>query len=663
MAAVKLQGKSKVGLTRVFEDGQSRKNSGARNFKVLPENEQLKIDDDGLAKPATGASEHARRSALVANKGVVMNTASNSKVGLKSMKKSSGIYGSSANMKARKALADVSNVQGNSMRNIKQDASKMKVLASTGTKLGDASSRKSFMGRLHRKIIQVDGQLEASKRVSTSSIPPLGAQKINKSGGRSSIATEGRTTRKSLLPSLTRRSLPVPRRVNREDMSNRKGNAGSSDTAKKISGISTKEETVRKVAPQLSGATSHLRKTRVSDGHVHINLGARVKTNVLYASSRKSTKPLVKRTLKASNAPRTSKSKSKSAAAISSQDEEAVALSLPDNNLPVVSNDAYEGQLPSGGDSNPRTSSLEIIGRKKSTRRKSYTTLLMERSKLLKESGEMTEQDNLPNIDDECNQLEVSEYVDDIYQYYWVTEAQAPALMSYMSIQTDLTPHMRGILINWLIEVHLKYELMPETLYLTVSLLDQYLSLVAIEKNELQLVGLTALLLASKYEDFWHPSVKELLSISVESYTREQILGMEKLILRKLKFRLNGPTPYVFMVRFLKAAQSDKRLEHLAFFLIELCLVEYEALAFKSSLVCASAIYVARCTLQIAPPWTPLLHKHCRYEVSQLRNCAEMILKFHKSARAGNLMVTCEKYSRPELSRVATLKPLDNLPL
>ncbi|KAI9112805.1 hypothetical protein K1719_016122 [Acacia pycnantha] len=69
----------------------------------------------------------------------------------------------------------------------------------------------------------------------------------------------------------------------------------------------------------------------------------------------------------------------------------------------------------------------------------------------------------------------------------------------------------------------------------------------------------------------------------------------EKLILGKLKFRLNDLTPYVFMVRFLKAAQSDKKLEHLAFFLIELCLVEYEALACKSSLLCASAIYVARC--------------------------------------------------------------------
>ncbi|XP_073111362.1 uncharacterized protein [Elaeis guineensis] len=84
-------------------------------------------------------------------------------------------------------------------------------------------------------------------------------------------------------------------------------------------------------------------------------------------------------------------------------------------------------------------------------------------------------------------------------------KAQHPCLADYMSIQTSITPHMRGILINWLIEVHFKFDLMQETLYLMVTLLDQYLSQVNIEKNEMQLVGLTSLLLASKYEDFWHP--------------------------------------------------------------------------------------------------------------------------------------------------------------
>ncbi|CAN6684190.1 unnamed protein product [Malus baccata var. baccata] len=97
---------------------------------------------------------------------------------------------------------------------------------------------------------------------------------------------------------------------------------------------------------------------------------------------------------------------------------------------------------------------------------------------------------------------------------------------------------------------------------------------------------------------------------------------MEKAFLKKLEFRLAAPTPYVLMLRFLKAAQSETKLEHLAFYLIELYLVEYEPLRFKPSLLCAAAaLYVARCTLQSTLAWTPLLCKHTRYEVSQIRYC------------------------------------------
>ncbi|XP_070677345.1 putative cyclin-B3-1 isoform X2 [Malus domestica] len=137
------------------------------------------------------------------------------------------------------------------------------------------------------------------------------------------------------------------------------------------------------------------------------------------------------------------------------------------------------------------------------------------------------------------------------------SEAQNQPPENFMSIQADIAPHMRGILVNWLIEVHYKFELMQETLYLMVTLLDQYLSQVTIKKDDMQLIGLTALLLASKYEDFWHPRVKD--SISAETYTRAQVLGMEKAFLKKLKFRLNAPTPYDFMLRFLKAAQSETK--------------------------------------------------------------------------------------------------------
>jgi hypothetical protein len=59
---------------------------------------------------------------------------------------------------------------------------------------------------------------------------------------------------------------------------------------------------------------------------------------------------------------------------------------------------------------------------------------------------------------------------------------------------------MRAILIDWLIDVHLKFKLLPETLYITVGIIDRYLSLHTVARSKLQLVGITALFVASKYE-------------------------------------------------------------------------------------------------------------------------------------------------------------------
>lgn len=95
-----------------------------------------------------------------------------------------------------------------------------------------------------------------------------------------------------------------------------------------------------------------------------------------------------------------------------------------------------------------------------------------------------------------------------------------------MGQQFDITDKMRAILIDWLIEVHDKFELMNETLYLTVNLIDRFLSKQAVVRKKLQLVGLVALLLACKYEEVSVPIVEDLVVISDKAYTRNDVLEM-----------------------------------------------------------------------------------------------------------------------------------------
>lgn len=95
---------------------------------------------------------------------------------------------------------------------------------------------------------------------------------------------------------------------------------------------------------------------------------------------------------------------------------------------------------------------------------------------------------------------------------------------------------MRAILIDWILNVHLKFKLLPETLYITINLIDRFLSIQNIEKDRVQLLGISALLIASKYEEIYPPTVKDFVYISKNSFTTSQILDMETQILFLLEF-------------------------------------------------------------------------------------------------------------------------------
>nr|GME16756.1 putative cyclin-B3-1 [Ipomoea batatas] len=362
------------------------------------------------------------------------------------------------------------------------------------------------------------------------------------------VATIGnRTTEKNLLlPS--RKSLPVLKQanalINKENAKRSEKGIGKQGFS-----VSAKPKIGRKILSQENAKCS---ENGIGKQRLPVSAKPKAGQNVLPQPVLKTTVQMASRQ-KRMHCPSSSKFQS----VISSQKKEELVTSSLSNYIAPKSFKQPSEEVPSKNNHDLVTSESNILIRRASVRRKSFTSLLMTRPKQLKEQTGHTKQEFLPNIYDNSNHLDVSEYVDDIYQYYWVME------------------------------------------------------------------------------------IMDLISVSAESYTREQMLGMEKAILKKLLFRLNVPTPYVFMLRFLKASQANKKLEHLAFFLVELCLVEFEALNYKPSLLCASAIYLARCTMQMTPAWTPLLERHACYEEFQLRDCAEMILRFHKAARTTLLKVTC----------------------
>ncbi|KAG2303406.1 hypothetical protein Bca4012_062169 [Brassica carinata] len=292
-----------------------------------------------------------------------------------------------------------------------------------------------------------------------------------------------------------------------------------------------------------------------------------------------------------------------------------------------------------------------------------HTEAMLEEIEQMEEVTETEDADKEeePVIDtdacDENNTLAVVEYIDDIYDFHKISEELSCVPPNYMDNQQDLNERMRGILIDWLMEVHYKFELMEETLYLTVNIIDRFLAVHQIMREKLQLVGLTALFLACKYEEVSVPLVDDLILISDNAYTRREVLDMEKLIANTLQFNFSLPTPYVFMRRFLKAAESDKKLEVLSFFIIELCLVEYEMLEYTPSKLAASAIYIARCSLNGFKEWSKTCEFHTGYTEEQLLACARKMVAFHQRAGTGKLTGVHRKYNTSKFCYAARTEP------
>merc|ERR1712241_808411 len=177
--------------------------------------------------------------------------------------------------------------------------------------------------------------------------------------------------------------------------------------------------------------------------------------------------------------------------------------------------------------------------------------------------------DDIDKDDTENPQL-VVEYVNEIYAYLRQLEVKQEIRPNYLKSKkvekTTILPKMRAVLVDWLIQVHQQFNLLQETLYLTVAILDRFLQDHAskIERKQLQLVGVASMFIAAKYEEMYAPEIGDFVYITDRAYTESQIREMEIKILGTLRFELGRPLPLHFLRRNSKAGNVDALTHTLA---------------------------------------------------------------------------------------------------
>ncbi|KAJ0818851.1 putative cyclin domain-containing protein [Helianthus annuus] len=291
-------------------------------------------------------------------------------------------------------------------------------------------------------------------------------------------------------------------------------------------------------------------------------------------------------------------------------------------------------------------------------------------------------------------------YVSDIYEYLHNMEAHRRPISDYIEkVQKDVGINMRGVLIDWLVEVAEEYKLLSHTLYLTVSYIDRFLSVNVLNRKRLQLLGVSSMLIAAKYEEISPPHTEDFCYITDNTYTKQEVVKMEADVLKALKFEMGNPTVKSFLRRITIVAQEDyelslyMQLEFLGYYLAELSLLEYGCLKFLPSMVAASVIFLSRFTLKPrAHPWvrtcglnsliliekgsgilfsynnmySPLqnsaLEQLSGYKPSDLKECVQILHDLQSGRRAGNLVAVREKYKQHKFKCVSALSSPSTIP-
>jgi cyclin-A len=226
-----------------------------------------------------------------------------------------------------------------------------------------------------------------------------------------------------------------------------------------------------------------------------------------------------------------------------------------------------------------------------------------------------------------------------------------------MKKQPDINDSMRAILVDWLVEVSEEYRLHSETLCLAVNYIDRFLSFMSVVRAKLQLVGTAAMFIASKYEEIYPPEIGEFVYITDDTYTKQQVLRMEKLLLKVLSFDLCAPSSHSFINLFSCMMNIPEKVKFMAQYLCELSLLR--ALPFLnytpsqlSSAAVALSFYTLGSTL-----WNKKMQDTFGYDIEDLKEVIVHLCDIHNEAESMQQQAIQEKYKASKYMHVSTHSP------
>ncbi|KAK5136976.1 hypothetical protein LTR08_001483 [Meristemomyces frigidus] len=254
--------------------------------------------------------------------------------------------------------------------------------------------------------------------------------------------------------------------------------------------------------------------------------------------------------------------------------------------------------------------------------------------------------------DEQWDTSMVAEYGDEIFGYMRELENRMSPNPRYMDQQQEIQWTMRAVLMDWVIQVHQRFNLLPETLFLTVNYIDRFLSCKVVSLGKLQLVGATAIFVAAKYEEVQCPTISEIIFMVDGGYTADELLKAERFMLSMLQFELGWPGPMSFLRRISKADDYDLETRTLAKYFLEVTIMDERFVGCTPSFLAAGAHCMARLMLRKGE-WSQSHVFYSDYTYSQLRQLLTGILDCCEDPKKHHAAVF-DKYLDKRYKRAST---------
>ncbi|KAI9834367.1 MAG: hypothetical protein M1819_002978 [Sarea resinae] len=259
---------------------------------------------------------------------------------------------------------------------------------------------------------------------------------------------------------------------------------------------------------------------------------------------------------------------------------------------------------------------------------------------------------------EDLSRLTSEEYQADVLEHMERMEAETLPDVASIDIQTEIQWFMRPYLLDFLVEAHSAFQLLPETLFLAINLLDRYCSKRVVYKRHYQLVGCASLLVAAKYGDRKEhvPTIRELKSMCCSLYDDDMFIQMEWHVLQTLNWVIGHPTVDSFLQIALTRAPYDPEVEHMAWYLCEIAMFHKAFVATRPSTMARSALALSRCILGRVQPnhdeWSSKYDSLTVVSLSQqLHRPSQVLSRKYASSHLSGVSRTMEKF----LSRQASI--------